>query len=53
MTRYVQLNTANELKSGAGRDRLERTADGRVRIIDEWAWESANGAGSCVMESTE
>jgi hypothetical protein len=40
------------LTLGAGHSTcaLERTPDGRIRILDSWEWKGGEGTGECVME---
>lgn len=51
--RYVQLNEAGETATGHSVGDLETTADGRVRVEDEWEWESRDGAGETILEEVD
>lgn len=48
--RYVQLNEDDETATGHSVGDVELLADGRVRVEDEWAWDSKDGAGASVLE---
>jgi hypothetical protein len=48
--RYVQVNVEGETATGHSVGTVERLADGRVRVADEWEWESRDGEGSSVLE---
>jgi len=48
--RYVQLNRRGETSSGRSIDRIEVLDDGRMRLHENWAWESKHGAGRSVLE---
>ncbi len=43
----VQVNDASELRSG--RSTVAVREGGRVRLVDEWRWDSG-GCGTCVLE---
>lgn len=51
--RYVHLNDAGETATGHSVGVATRLADGRVRVEDEWKWESRDGAGASVLEEVE
>lgn len=51
--RYVQLNEDGETASGRSIGEVTLLDDGRVRIEDEWEWESKRGAGESVLEEVE
>lgn len=51
--RYVQLHGDGETASGHSVGIVTLLDDGRVRIEDEWEWESKNGAGESVLEEVE
>ncbi|MGM0590632.1 MAG: hypothetical protein ACQETI_03210 [Halobacteriota archaeon] len=51
--RYTQLNTAQETATGHSVGIVERLEDGRVRVEDEWEWESRDGGGASVMEEVD
>lgn len=48
--RYAQLNSENETATGHSVGTVEVLEDGRVRVEDEWAWESRDGGGASVLE---
>ena len=48
--RYTQLNTQGETASGSTTDRIEVLDDGRVRLHEQWAWDSREGSGTSVLE---
>ena len=48
--RYTQLNTRGETASGSTTDRIEVLDDGRVRLHEQWAWDSREGSGTSVLE---
>ncbi|WP_247002108.1 hypothetical protein [Halosolutus gelatinilyticus] len=48
--RYVQLNADGETATGHSVGDVELLEDGRVRVEDEWEWESKPGAGESVHE---
>ncbi|MFW5956598.1 MAG: hypothetical protein ACOCQY_04265 [Halorhabdus sp.] len=48
--RYSQINTEHETASGHSVGTIELLDDGRVRVEDEWKWESQEGSGESVLE---
>ncbi|RQG93818.1 hypothetical protein [Natrarchaeobius chitinivorans] len=48
--RYAQLTEDGETATGHSVGRVERLEDGRLRIEDEWEWESKPGSGVSVLE---
>lgn len=50
--RYVQVNENGEFHAGHSVDRIETTADGKIRLIDEWEWETKTGKGFCILEES-
>jgi len=48
--RYTQLTTAGETATGSSVDRIELLGDGRVRLHEQWAWDSREGRGTSVLE---
>lgn len=48
--RYVQRNEAGETATGHSVGVATWLEDGRVRIEDEWEWESKPGRGESVLE---
>lgn len=51
--RYVQINEDNETATGHSVGVVKLLDDGRVRVEDEWKWESKEGAGESVLEEIE
>lgn len=51
--RYVQINDNNESATGHSVGDVELLDDGRVRVEDEWEWESKEGAGESSLEEIE
>ena len=48
--RYTQLDTDGETATGFSVDRIEELPDGRVRLHEQWAWDSREGEGTSVLE---
>jgi hypothetical protein len=48
--RYSQLNHDGETSSGRGSTTITVLQDGRLRLAEEWAWESKPGAGKSAAE---
>lgn len=48
--RYVQINEAGETATGHSVGNVELLSDGRIRVEDEWEWESKPGKGESVHE---
>lgn len=48
--RYSQLNAAGETSSGRCRSTIAALPDGRLRLDEEWAWESRPGVGTSAVE---
>jgi hypothetical protein len=48
--RYAHVTTDGETATGQSRDRIERLDDGRLRLHEEWAWDSKAGSGTSVLE---
>lgn len=48
--RYVQLTEDGETATGHSVGEVSVLADGRVRVEDEWVWESRDGEGESVLE---
>jgi hypothetical protein len=48
--RYVQLNENGDTATGHSRGTVTLLDDGRVRVEDEWEWESKPGSGESVLE---
>ncbi len=48
--RYVQVNIHDEFHTGHSKDIIQLTDSGKIRLIDEWEWESKAGKGLCILE---
>ena len=48
--RYTQINVNHETASGHSVGTVKLLDDGRVRVEDEWEWESQDGSGESVLE---
>jgi hypothetical protein len=48
--RYSQLNTDGETSSGRCTSTISVLPDGRLRLDEDWAWESRPGAGTSAVE---
>lgn len=51
--RYVQINEKGETATGHSIGEIELLEDGRVRVEDQWEWESKDGTGESVLEEVE
>jgi hypothetical protein len=51
--RYVQLHADGETATGRSVGEVTILDDGRVRVADDWEWESKEGGGSSVLEEVE
>ncbi|WP_436346034.1 hypothetical protein [Natronorubrum sp. FCH18a] len=51
--RYVQLTEDNETATGHSVGDVELLEDGRLRVEDEWEWESKAGSGESVHEEVD
>lgn len=51
--RYTQINQAGETAVGHSVGVVTLLGDGRVRVEDEWEWESKPGSGESVLEEVE
>ena len=51
--RYTQINTDNETATGHSVGDVELLEDGRVRVEDEWEWESKPGTGESIHEEVD
>ena len=50
--RYSQLNQAGETANGRCTSTISVLPDGRLRLTEDWAWESKPGAGISAIEET-
>lgn len=48
--RYVQINEEGDTATGHSIGEVKALDDGRVRVEDEWEWESKDGTGESVLE---
>jgi hypothetical protein len=48
--RYVHVTTDGETASGRCVSRVEPLDDGRLRLREQWSWESRPGSGTSVVE---
>ena len=48
--RYTQINSEHETASGHSIGTVKLLDDGRVRVEDEWDWESQEGSGESILE---
>ena len=48
--RYVHLNGAGDTAAGRCHSRIEVLTDGRLRLHEDWHWESRAGSGTSVVE---
>ena len=50
--RYSQLNGNGETSNGRCSTRISVLQDGRLRLAEDWAWESKPGAGTSAVEES-
>jgi hypothetical protein len=48
--RYSQLNESGETSNGHGSTTISTLSDGRLRLDEDWEWESKPGAGTSAAE---
>ena len=48
--RHVHLNTTGDTAAGRCTSRISVHGDGRVRMEEEWTWESRRGSGRSAVE---
>jgi hypothetical protein len=48
--RYSQLNESGETSNGRCSTTMALLPDGRIRLSEDWAWESKPGAGTSAVE---
>lgn len=51
--RYVQINEDGDTATGHSIGEITVLDDGRVRVEDEWEWESKDGSGESVLEEVK
>jgi hypothetical protein len=50
--RYSQLNDKGETSNGRCSSTISVLADGRIRLDEEWSWESKPGSGISAVEES-
>jgi hypothetical protein len=50
--RYIQTLDDGRRLSGRAVVQINRREDGLLELVDEWAWESQKGDGTCLMVET-
>ncbi|MFC7203098.1 hypothetical protein ACFQJC_06205 [Haloferax namakaokahaiae] len=48
--RYTHVTVDGDTATGHSIDRIERLDDGRLRLHEDWAWDSKDGSGTSVLE---
>jgi hypothetical protein len=48
--RYIQVNQQGAFQAGRSEVAIERTPEGKLRLIDSWTWENGRGSGRCIFE---
>lgn len=48
--RYTQINSAGETSTGHSQDKIEILSDGRIRLHENWSWDSHEGSGTSILE---
>ncbi|SEL87306.1 hypothetical protein [Haloferax larsenii] len=48
--RYTHVTVSGDTATGHSVDRIERLDDGRLRLHEQWEWDSKPGSGSSVLE---
>jgi hypothetical protein len=51
--RYAQVTNDGGTATGHTESRVEVLADGRVRLHEDWSWDSREGSGTSVVEEIE
>jgi len=51
--RYSQLNEDGETSNGHCTSQITALPDGRLRLTEDWTWESRPGAGTSAIEEIE
>ena len=51
--RYAQVTVDGETATGHTESRIEVLEDGRLRLHEDWAWDSREGSGESVVEEVE
>jgi hypothetical protein len=51
--RYAQVGGSGALDGGHALCELELLADGRMRLIEHFSWESRSGTGTNVLEQVD
>ena len=50
VARYAQVTTDGETATGRTESRVEVLGDGRLRLREDWSWDSRPGSGTSVVE---
>jgi hypothetical protein len=50
--RYCQISDGTHIDGGTSRGVLEKTPEGRIRVIESFEWESRDGTGVNIWEET-
>jgi hypothetical protein len=48
--RYTQLNVHGETSNGRCSTTISPLPDGRLRLFEDWAWQSKSGSGTSAAE---
>lgn len=48
--RYCQIDREGRIDGGLSTCQIERTENGRIRLVEHFQWESRNGSGTNVLE---
>ncbi len=48
--RYEQTNLSGERNFGFSRNVIQKTDNGKIRLVDSWEWKSRQGKGHCILE---
>jgi hypothetical protein len=51
--RYAQVTVDGKTATGHTESRIEGLDDGRLRLHEDWAWDSREGSGESVVEEVE
>ncbi len=51
--RYCQISDGNKIDGGSSQARIEQMPDGRLRLIETFAWESRAGTGENIFEEID
>ena len=48
--RYAHVNASGDTATGRCTTTIEQAADGRLRLLESWSWDSRDGSGTSVVE---